>query len=214
MSVLAHRGPGFLLATVLAVAVAGCAGPPKKLYRVDPVSRFPAGLPHLPVQLLVAVPSAQSALDSERIALSRAPLSLDYFADSQWTDRAPVVVQTALLESFENSGDIVAIDREAGELQADFALRTEIRHFEAQYYSANKPPRIRVRLNVRLIDIANRKIVGEKSVTQEVNAADNDIPHVVLAFDEALGRALKEIVVWTLTNPVLSHRSALPATVP
>jgi len=30
--------------------------------------------------------------------LSRSAVSIDYFADSEWTDRAPLLVQTALVE--------------------------------------------------------------------------------------------------------------------
>jgi cholesterol transport system auxiliary component len=218
MSRPSRRGPGFLLAAGAALAAAGCAGlftdPPKKLYRITPVAAFPAGLPHVPVQLLIEVPIAPSALDSERIALSRSPLSLDYFADSQWTDRAPIVLQTALLESFENSGGIVAIDRESPELRADFVLRTEIRHFEAEYGPPDKLPRIQVTLNARLVNSATRAIVGQKSFALAVQAAGNDVPHVVQAFDEALDGAIKEVVVWTLTNPVLGQKPALPTRLP
>jgi cholesterol transport system auxiliary component len=217
MTGLSGRGAGVLVAA-LALVSAGCAGlftdPPKKLYRITPVSGFPAGLPHVPVQLLVDVPIAPSALDNERIALSRSPLSLDYFADSQWTDRAPIVVQTALLESFENSGGIVAIDRESPELRADFVLRTEIRHFEAEYESADKPPLIQVTVNVRLVNSATHTIVGQKSFTRPVQATENDVPHVVQAFDEGLGGVIKEIVAWTLTNPALWQKPPLPGKSP
>ena len=222
MSALSLRRPALLLAAAFAVvAVTGCASlftsPPKKLYRLTPVSRFPPGLPHVPGQLLVDVPIAPPGLDTERIALTRPPLTLDYFADSQWTDRAPIVIQTALLDSFENSGDVTALDREAGELRADFALRLQIRHFEAAYDDPDKPdnpPRIRVALNVRLVDLASRTIVGEKVVTHELPAEANDVPHIAVAFDEALGAAMGDIVAWTLTTPALMQRPPLPAKSP
>ncbi|HZT87250.1 MAG TPA: ABC-type transport auxiliary lipoprotein family protein [Stellaceae bacterium] len=215
---LPFRRPGLWLAAVFAAVLGGCAGlftePPKKLYRVTPVANFPPRLPHVPAQLLIDLPSAPFGLDTDRIALSRSPLSLDYFADSQWTDRTPALIQTALLDSFENSGDIAALDREAGELHADFALRVQIRHFEAIYDSADKPPRIAVTLNVRLVDLTTRAIVAQKSVTQEVTAADNDIPQIVAAFDQALGAAMRDIVVWTVTTPALAQKPPLPPRAP
>ena len=67
-------------------------------------------------------------------------MSIDYFADGEWTDRAPLLVQTLLLESLENSRSINAIDRESVGLRADFILKSEIRHFEAVYDSPNGPP--------------------------------------------------------------------------
>ena len=37
-------------------------------------------------------------------------------------------------------------------------------------------------------------------------AAANRIADIVLAFDEALGKVMKETVTWTVTNPALQTR--------
>ncbi len=91
------------------------------------------------MQLLIDLPLSPAGLDTARIALTRSAVSIDYFADSEWTDRAPLLVQTALVQSFENSGAITAIDRESVGLRADFILKPEIRHFEAVYDSSERP---------------------------------------------------------------------------
>jgi len=207
------RLPRRVVAVGLGFGLAGCASlftdPPKHLYRVTPKSTYPANLPHVSVQLLIDVPIAPAGLDTDRIALSRSPVSLDYFADSQWTDRAPLVVQTALLESFENSGAVTAVDREPSDLRADFVLKAEIRHFEAVYDTPDGAPEVWVVLNVRLVQAAEREIIGQKSVERRERAESNDVPHIVLAFDEALGGAMKDIVVWTVTNRALAVKPSL-----
>jgi cholesterol transport system auxiliary component len=195
--------------SVIVLALAGCSGlfggsAPAHLYRVTPKSTYPANLPHRPVQILVDVPLAPAGLDSSRIALSRSAISIDYFADSEWTDRAPLLVQTALVESFENSNTINAIDRESVGLRADFVLKTEIRHFEAVYDSPNVPPDVWTAINVRLVDPSNRDIVAHSSFERRQRASANDVPSIVAAFDEALGGVMKDIVVWTVTNPALA----------
>ena len=195
--------------SVIVLALAGCSGlfggsAPAHLYPVTPKSTYPANLPHRPVQILVDVPLAPAGLDSSRIALSRSAVSIDYFADSEWTDRAPLLVQTALVESFENSGTINAIDRESVGLRADFILKTEIRHFEAVYDSPNGPPDVWAAINVRLVNPSNRDIVAQSSFQRRQQASANDVPNVIAAFDEALGGVTKDIVVWTVTNPALS----------
>jgi cholesterol transport system auxiliary component len=199
------------LAGATALLLAGCAGllglpPAPHLYRVTPKSTYPANLPHLPTQILVEVPLAPAGLDSPRIALSRSAVSMDYFADSEWTERVPSLVQTALLESFENSGAIAAIDRESIGLRADFILKTEIRHFEALYDSPNGAPEVRVAIIARLVDPTGRTIVAHTSFERRERAAANDVGRVVLAFDEALGAVMADIVVWTVRNPALSTR--------
>ena len=195
------------------LALAGCSGllgggAPAHLYRLTPKSTYPPNLPHPSVQLLIDVPLAPAGLDNSRIALSRSPISIDYFADSEWTDRAPLLVQTAILQSFENSKAITALDRESVGLRADFILRTEIRHFEAVYDSSDGPPEVWVAINVRLVNPSSRDVVAQSSFERRQRASANDIPSIVSAFDEALGGVMKDIVVWTVTNPALSVKPA------
>ena len=195
--------------SLLILTLAGCSGllgggEPAHLYRLTPKSTYPPNLPHRSVQLLVDEPLAPAGLDKSRIALSRSPVSIDYFADSEWTDRAPLLVQTAILQSFENSRAVTAIDRESVGLRADFILKAELRHFEAVYNSSNGPPEIWVAVNVRLVEPSSREVVAQSSFERRQRASANDVPSVVSAFDEALGGVMKEIVVWTVTNPALS----------
>ena len=201
-----------LVPTVLVLALAGCSGllgsNSPHLYRVTPKSTYPANLPHRSLQLLIDVPLTPAGLDTSRIALTRSAVSVDYFADSEWTERAPLMVQTALLESFENSKAINAIDRESGGLRADFILRAELRHFEAVYDTPTGPPEIWVVINVRLVNPASRDIVARTSFERRQRAAANNMPDIISAFNEALGAVMTDIVVWTVTNPALSVRRA------
>jgi cholesterol transport system auxiliary component len=197
------------LSGAMPLLLAGCASllglpPSPHLYRVTPKSTYPANLPHPPTQILVEVPLAPAGLDSPRIALSRSAVSIDYFADSEWTERVPLLVQTALLASLENSGAIAAIDRESIGLRADFILKSEIRHFEALYDSPNGAPEVWVAIIARLVNPAGRNIVAHASFERRERAVANDIGQVVLAFDEALGSVMADIVVWTVRNPALS----------
>ena len=191
--------------------LAGCGGlltdaPKRSLYRVTPAPVFAAGLPRVAAQLLIAAPTAPAGLDTARIALSRAPVSLDYFADAEWTDRVPFLVQTALVEGFEKSAAVPAVGPESLGIRADFVLETAIGDFQAIYDSPDGPPRISVRLNAKLIKMPERKIVAQVSVVRDAKAAANALPEIVRAFDSALGGAVEEIVTSTIRNPALSER--------
>jgi cholesterol transport system auxiliary component len=198
--------PSFLL-----LGLAGCSGllgggNPPRLYRVTPKSTYPPNLPHRAIQLLIDVPLSPAGLDTSRIALTRSPVSIDYFADAEWTERAPLLVQTALLESFENSRTVNAIGRESVGLRADFYLKVELRHFEAVYDSPDRPPQAWVAINVRLVNPLGRDIVAQASFERRERASANDMRSIIWAYDEALGGVMKEIVVWTVTNPALAAR--------
>jgi cholesterol transport system auxiliary component len=199
------------LSSTVVLTVTGCTsllglGPAPHLYRVTPKTTYPANLPHPSGQLLVDVPLAPAGLDTERIALSRSAVSIDYFADSEWIDRVPLMVQTALLDSFESSKTITAIDRESIGLRADLILKTDIRHFEALYDSRNGSPEVWVAITARLVDPSGRDVVAHASFERREQAQANDIARLVLAFDEALGGVMEDIVLWTVRNPALSAK--------
>jgi len=196
---------------VSAPLLAGCGGlltdaPQRPLYRVNPTPTFPAGLPHVSAQLLVATPATPAGLDTARIALSRAPVSLDYFADAAWTDRVPFLVQTALVEGFEKSAAISAVGPEGLGLRADFVLETAIGDFEAMYDSPEGPPRIVVKLNEKLVRMPERRIVAQTSVSRDAKATANSLVEIVRGFERALGGAVEEVVTWTVGNRALSER--------
>lgn len=198
------------LAGAAMLGLAGCASlfvaaPPAHLYRLTAVSDFPANLPRVSAQLLVDLPQAPAGIDTARIALSRSPLSLDYYADSAWTERVPALLQNALLASFENSKAIAAVDRESSGLRADFILETEIRHFEAVYDQTGAPPRVWASVVVRLVALPQRRIVAQTVFDQRVPAAAADIPAVIAAFDAAADAVIGDIVRWTVADLALSR---------
>lgn len=210
MSGLRSRGLR-LFAILSGFALAGCGGllgeaPKRQLYRLEPSLAAPAPLPRVPVQLLVAVPIAPAGLDTSRIALSRTTVSLDYYYDAEWTDRAPLLAQTALVDAFEKSGAVAGVARDSAALRADLVLETELRDFEAVYDSPNGSPRVSVGFTAKLIKIPERNIVAQTTITRQATAAANEVPAVVHAFDEALGAAADEVVHWAVTNAGLPRR--------
>lgn len=182
--------------------LAGCSAlvpgqtPPPELYRLTPKSTFEPDLPLVDWQLVIAQPSADAALDATRIALLRDPTRVEYFAKAGWVDRATVMVQTLILKSFENSGRIVSVGRRAIGLRADFELLSELRAFQAEYFSGRIE--VRVGLNAKLVDAQRRSIVAQESFEATAPAAQDSLPVIVYAFDDALGKVMKRLVEWTL----------------
>jgi cholesterol transport system auxiliary component len=208
---LPYRHFVMAIMALISLLPAGCGGllsdaPKRQLYRVSPTLAFPASLPHVAAQLLVATPTAPAGLDSRRIALSRSPVALDYFADAEWTDRVPFLVQTVLLDGFKKSAAIPAVGPYGGGLRADFVLETAIGDFSAIYDSPDGPPRIAVRLDATLVKMPERRIIARHSVRREQRASANAVPEIVEAFERALGGAVEDIVNWTVSNPALSAK--------
>jgi len=189
------------------IAVSGCSSfipgadrDPPELFDLSPKSTFAPNLPTVGWQLIVERPIAAAGLSSSRIALKRNALQLEYYAKTSWTDLAPKMVQTLMVESFENSRRIVSVGRESAGLRSDFVLKTELREFQAEYDNEAKgtAPRVRVRINAKLVIMPQRIIIAGMTIEKFITAKSNTMPAIVKAFDYALGKSLKGLVGWTL----------------
>src|SRR5262249_36759285 len=130
-------------------------------------------------------------------ALQKSSTSVDYFAGAAWTERAPSLVQSLLVESFENTGKIAAIDRESLALRADFVLGLDLRDFTAIYAGAAVPT-VRVRIGFKLVKLPEKQIVGLHTASADAAATQNSVPAVVEAFNTALHQVIGDAVAWTL----------------
>lgn len=202
-----------LVLAAAAAAPAGCSwflpgqGDPARLFTLTPKSTFSPDLPTVSWQLVVEPPVAAAGLNTTRIALQRTPVNLDYFARANWSDTAPLLVQTLLIESFENTGRIVAVARESVRLRPDYLLQTELREFFAEYFpEPRQPPLVRARVIAKLVRVADRSIIAATTVERTERATGHDIDSIALAFDEALGGVLKRVVEWTLRAPGTTAR--------
>ncbi|NDH61480.1 MAG: hypothetical protein EBY18_07460 [Alphaproteobacteria bacterium] len=193
---------------VAAIALTGCqalsaidsAAEPTDLYTATPKSTFDLDLPNVYWQLAVEVPVSAASLNTGRIAIQMSPTSTDYYAKVAWTDRAPLMVQTRIVDSFENTRKIVAVARESIALRANYVLQPDLRNFEAMYFYG-QPPIVKVRIIAKLVRMPDRQIIGVASFERCVRARADKVPKVVDAFDQALGSVIKRLVSWTLRTP-------------
>jgi cholesterol transport system auxiliary component len=174
---------------------------PVQLYTVTPKTSYPETLESVDWQLVVEMPNAATSLDTPRIALQRTPFTLEYYAGSAWTDNAPLMVQTLLIESFESTRSITAVGREGVGLRPDYVLKTDLREFEAIYEDGSPNPVIWVRINAKVVKMPERRIVSSATFERREASAGTKLPDIVAAFDEALGHTLKRIVLFVLEEP-------------
>ena len=191
------------LAGALVGALASCdtivpgRGPLPDLYRLTPKSTFAPDLPTVDWQLLLEPALTNASIDTTRIGLQRSATSVEYYARATWSDRAPQMIQTLMIESFENSERIVAVGRDSIALRADYILKTDLREFQAEYMEGPKP-HIHVTLIARLVKMPRRAIVGTKKFETVIEAQADTMEAIIGAFDIALGKVLKRLVEWTL----------------
>jgi cholesterol transport system auxiliary component len=182
-------------------ALGGCGVIPKvnepvPLYTLSAVGEYQQSLPKVDWQLVVGTPVASADLNTTRIALTRSPGVIEYFANGAWADYAPILLQGKLIESFEAS-KAVSVGRDAVGLRPDYVLQSDLRDFQAEY--SGQAPTAHLRLSAKLVRMPDRRIVANILSEQKVAAAGNSLPQIVQAFDQAAGQAFEEVVVRVLT---------------
>lgn len=146
-------------------------------------------------QLLIAEPTAVKALDSENIVIRLTPSEMQYLANSQWSDRLPKLVQSKLVEAFEDTGRFGGVGRPGQGLAIDFQVVSEIRTFEVD--AANRQALVEV--SVKLVNDRNGSVRSQKvfKASAPVSGAENN--NYVKALDRAFANAARDIVTWSLT---------------
>jgi cholesterol transport system auxiliary component len=178
-----------LLAGLSFVLVAACSSAPVATYDLTPAgSGFAARAGR--GQLAVLRPEAILPADSDRIVVRTNPQSVAYLSGAQWADKLPSLIQSRLIESFQNGHLLRAVGRPG--MLADFSLQTSIRRFELD---AARSEAI-VEISAQIIGPSGR-IVGGRIFAAKVPALPSDPAGVAAALDAALAEVMREIVIWT-----------------
>ena len=133
------------LAIVMCASLAGCIS---LISEPDPITVYslrakpaddPAKEPKVPWSLTVIRPNSTSILDSNRIAVRPEANVLQVYKGANWSDSLPDLMQSVVVESFEDSGAIATVSRQNSGVPAEVALLIDIRQFEAVYASGCMP---------------------------------------------------------------------------
>ena len=169
----------------------------RRTFRVTPKYTFDPKLPAAKWSLAVAEPVSERTLDTDRIAVVTNGIGVDYVALAFWVDRAPAMVQTLIVQSFRNSGRVDQVGTNRDRVRPDFQLVSDLRAF--QLNRGGSGSRCRAGPSQRAAPAhAAPRLRRRESFANELAPAGDGIDAVVAAFDEALGKVLKELVAWTV----------------
>lgn len=191
---------GFVFGVCLAV-LSGCAG---GLIPQTPPDTY--GLTGSPVisgqsaprrQILIAEPVALKALDSEQIVIKPTPSSIQYLANSQWSDRLPKMVQAKLVQAFENSGRVGGVGRPGEGLAIDYQISTSIRSFEIR---VNGGETALVEISAKVINDRNGSVKATKVFSSQARVRGSGNAAYVTALDRAFEDVTEELVQWALAR--------------
>ena len=131
-------------------------------------------------------------LDSDRIIVKDSTGALSFLGGGQWADRVPRLVQTRLIQTFENGSRLGAVARPGERIVPDLQLNTDIRSFNIDAASGAAV----VEITAKLVGDRTGKVQRARLFQARVPASASDGPAAAQALDRALSQVLIEIVRW------------------
>jgi cholesterol transport system auxiliary component len=197
VSVFKHRprGAGVLPALLLAFALGACAGGDSSMQTFELLSPQDYGdARRARGTLSVALPTSIRVIDSERVVIQPNPGEVNYLSGARWSDRVPRLVQSRIIQSFENSGRIRAVTREGDSLRTDYKLDTEVREFGVL---VSPQRQALVELSVKLVNSRSNQVIAAQVFTARADTGSVDGPSATAAINAAFGTVLIDLVRWT-----------------
>lgn len=171
----------------------GGAAPPQKVV-------YDLSLPKKPVtpakaikgQLVFPEPTAVVLLQTQRFLFASGSVAPG-FADAQWADSIPKLLQAKLIQSFENDDITHAPLRSMDGLEADYQLLVDIRSFQIK---TDPESSAEIGFSARIL-AKDGHVVASRVFTQSSKLEKLDPPSAVAAFNDAFGRISTELITWT-----------------
>jgi phospholipid/cholesterol/gamma-HCH transport system substrate-binding protein len=172
----------------------GNATPPRKVvYDLKAADQF--ATPHRPLEpgLVIAEPTATVRLQTQRFLFASDEEPHDEFANAQWSDALPALVQAKLLQSFENYDIAHAPLRADASSEGGRRLLIDLRRFDI---AAAPEPKATIALSVKLVDAPGHLAAAR---VFEQSAAVNGLTgsQAAAAFDQAFDALARDVVEWT-----------------
>lgn len=199
MTVLSRLAPISRIATIAAASLvlSGCIGgalkqAPIATYDLTAPQSFSGRAAANRGILVIDEPTAIQTVDSNRI-VARTGGQITYVPNAQWTDRLPVLLQTRMVQAFENAGRIGSVGRTQDRLSGTYQLITDIRAFEID---ASSVMQARIEIAAKIVDHSGRVRSG-RVFSASVPAGPVSGPAASVALDRALAEVLVQLVSWT-----------------
>ena len=174
------------------MAGASSASPAPKTYDLTAPNDFPAIKVSVRSQLAIVEPSVPVVFDTQRLLKRTDANEISLFADAQWSDSLPKLVQAKIIESFENADRSWPVARASDGLGADYQLLIELRQFQISMV----PEPVATVEFVAKIASGKGRILNSRIFKATVLCKSAEPPAAASALSEAFDKAARELVPW------------------
>lgn len=201
-----HR---FLLAIVLSIALGGCsalgalnrASAPLDVYEIRAPGALPTarGQPRR-VDFIIEKPAASGVIDTDRIVVRPSSAQVQYLPDARWSEPAPEMIRSAMVEGFERTGAFQYVGRSPLALSGNLVLVTNLSEFHAEVIPRADTGRVRMTLVARLVREDGAVILATRTFSRGVAVDDTSTPAIIAAYESVAQNILSDLSAWVLAT--------------
>lgn len=195
----------FTLMLLLSLPLGACqsllpkgAAPAKTFTLNAPVPEKNAAYTRNLSSIKILLPQAAPGLDSERVALRNGDNQIEYYRQIRWASNLPALVQSLLVESFDNSNAFKAVSNDLMDIHTDYNLLVDIRDFQIEF--KDNQPYANIRFVTKLIHNASQTITATQRYSVQTKANASDLQAIMTAFDTAYQQAATSAIRDTISR--------------
>ncbi|MFT3731627.1 MAG: MlaD family protein [Hyphomicrobium sp.] len=160
---------------------------------LNPVAKFPE-IPKIPEgQLVVPEPDVVGSVFNDQVAVVTPTGDRSTAIVAKWPDTLSRVVQSRVVQSFENAGYMKVLGHQPDTLKVDYQLIIDLRSFQIV---ASQSPTAEIAFSAKIVGESGQ-ILGAKLFTASVPATLSDETSAAAALNEAFDKVVSDLVVWT-----------------
>lgn len=188
-----------MIAPVALALVSACSilpkADPSEVYRLASAQTTTQGTP-VGWSLRLTKPQTSEFLDSPRIAVVPNGDLISSYANSRWSDPAPVLLRNRLLDGFQSDGRVTLLSTDDTNLQADYELGGQLQAFQSEY--RGNAVEVVIRLDARLVRGSDQRIIASRRFEVHQAVSDTKVPAVVAGFGVAGDQLSRQVVEWVV----------------
>lgn len=171
-------------------ACLGSSTPPPTIYTLRPAKEITQSC-KINSSLRISSPISEQAIDSKRIAILQDGGKFDYYTGAKWAASPSEMMQSILVDAFEQSGALKSVSSDEESISADYILLTDIRDYEVKNSAA---PEVKIKLVTKLISAKDRKVIADIPIEKSITPDANKMEAIVAAFNRGSTDAASDIV--------------------
>jgi cholesterol transport system auxiliary component len=171
-----------------ALGLAACSSAPPATFDLTPA--LAPGAANLRAPLAISEPVASLDLDSQRILVRTSPDTVANLAGAQWSDRLPSLVQSRLLQSFQNAKQTRFIGRSGASFSAENELQLDIRAFELDVTKGQA----KIDIAAKIVNTRSGRVLAAQIFTAQAPAGGTGGADAAAALNVALDSVIRQIM--------------------